>query len=264
MRVSAADALHALVVVLPVVALTSVMVWFSENRIAPTSSVEGSSANPLGLLTSNFVYDGSVNVENIATSSAFLLVVFLYFPRVVRVVSAYLLPVVAVAAGGLAELTTISTAYATTSICGASCSFYGMSGVSNAVIGFTIASFLTCFGLMALRREGAEVVEEGGEKDVRAAVPRRATTPWARAALALAFVAYVLLLLLLAGLIAPPAHQAVGTGSTGPSSPPPAILVQTPPVWFVHSASLAYGFALALAIVLAAGRRYGLFAPPGR
>jgi hypothetical protein len=102
-------------------------------------------------------------------------------------------------------------------------------------------------------------------KNERAAIPRRATTPGAEAALAVAFVAYILLLLLFAGLIALPAHQANGTGATGPASPPPppAILVQTPPVWFVHSASLAYGFALAVAIVLAAVRRYGPLVPSG-
>jgi hypothetical protein len=253
---SGSDLFHAAIVCLPVVAFTLLMVLLSLDRIAPSAAVEGSSANPVGILTSNFVYDGSVNVMNIVTSSAFLLVVFLYYPRTLRTLAAYLLPLVAVAAGGFAELTAISTVYATPRICGVSCSFYGMSGVSNAVIGFTVASFLTCFGLMLLHRRGRLTPAKGS--------PLRASRSRNQLGLMVAFVLYLALLLVFAGVIALPTSgtPSQGSGTTGPP-PPPAIFTQAPPTAFVHSASLTYGFLLCVGAVYLVGRRYEVFIPAG-
>jgi hypothetical protein len=252
---SGGDLLHAALVCLPVVAFTLFMVLLSLDRIAPSAAVEGSSANPVGILTSNFVYDGSVNVLNIVTSSAFLLVVFLYYPRALRTLSAYLLPLVAVAAGGFAELTAISTVYATPRICGVSCSFYGMSGVSNAVIGFTVASFLTCFGLMVLQRRGRLIS--------RQSTRLRASRLRNQIGLIGVFVLYIALLLAFAGVIALPmaGTPSQGSGTAGPP-PPRAIFTQAPPTAFVHSASLTYGFLLCVGAVFLVNRRYQLFVPP--
>ena len=252
---SGSDLLHAALVCLPVVAFALVMVLLSVDRIAPSAAVEGSSANPVGILTSNFVYDGSVNVVNIVTSSAFLLVVFLYYPRVLRTLSAYLLPLVAVAAGGFAELTAISSVYATPRICGVSCSFYGMSGVSNAVIGFTVASFLTCFGLIILQRRG--------RLTSRQSTPLRASRLRNQIGLIGAFLLYIALLLVFAGVIALPASGAPAQGSGTAGPPPPAIFTQAPPTAFVHSASLTYGFLLCVGAVFLVNRRFRVFAPPG-
>jgi len=251
---SAGDVLQVIVVCLPIAAFSLVMVWLSEDRIAPSAAVEGSSTNPLGILTSNFVYDGSVNVLNIVTSSVFLLLVLLYYPRVLRILSAYLLPFIAVACGGFAELTAISTVYATPAVCGASCSFYGMSGVSNGVVGFTIASFLICFGIMVLQRRGRLATIER--------TPFRSNRARNQIGLVLAFSVYLVLLLAFAGLIVVPSagQAAPGTGSAAPP-PPPAIFTQTPPVAIVHSASLTYGFLLSIGIFFLVNRRYRIFVP---
>ncbi len=251
---SAGDVLQLTLVGLPVAAFVLVMVWLSEDRIAPSAAVEGSSSNPLGILTSNFVYDGSVNVLNIVASSVFLLLVLLYYPKALRTFLAYLLPFVAVACGGFAELTAISTVYATPAICGTSCSFYGMSGVSNGVVGFTIASFLVCFGIMILQKRGRLATMER--------TPLRSSRPRNQIGLVLAFCGYLVLLLIFAGLIVFPTtgQGAPGTGTAGPP-PPPAIFAQTPPVAFVHSASLAYGFLLSIGVFLLVNRRYRIFVP---
>jgi len=144
--------LHAAIISAPVIVFTSIIVWFSQNRISPNPTVEASAANPLGLLTSNFVYDGSINIENIAISSVFLLIVCLYYPKQLRIFMVYLLPFIAVAAGALAEFTAISSPYVSSPLCAQSCSFYGMSGVASATVGFTFASFLIAFGLVILQR----------------------------------------------------------------------------------------------------------------
>ena len=81
-----------------------------------------------------------------------------------------------------------------------------------------------------------------------------------QAGLALALVVYLFLLLVFAGVIPLPttSGQAQGSGTTGPS-PPPAIFTQTPPVAFVHSASLTYGFLFSVALVFLVNRRYRVF-----
>lgn len=247
---------RAALVVLPVVGLCSILLLLSIHRISPSPSVEGSSANPLGLLVSNFVYDGSVNVENVLASSAFLFVVFVYLPSTLRIASAYLLPFVAVAVGCFAQLTAISSVYVTPRVCAASCSFYGMSGVSNAVIGFTLASFAACLALTLLEKRGRIVARQGPL--LRLSGLRN------QLVLAGALLAYVSLLLLFAGLLTLPLrHPSVsGVGGQSISVPPPAILTQPPPTALVHAASLAYGFIFCVAIFVMVSRRYGVFARP--
>jgi hypothetical protein len=256
---SSRDIPHFLLVALPVVGFASVMVWFSLIQVPPTPAVEGSSANPIGLLTSNFVYNGSENIENIVTSSFFLLLALLYYPRILRLLAAYLLPFVAVATGGFAQLTAILTVYATPRICGDACSFYGMSGVSNAVIGFTVASFSICFGFMAFQRKGRRST---GRKS-----PPRAARLRYQLSLVAAFALYIALLLTFAGVIAlsAPVHHTSGPGTTTPTvgasplpPPLPPIFLQSPPAWVVHSASLTYGFLVSVTIFFLVNRRYHL------
>ena len=81
-------------------------------------------------------------------------------------------------------------------------------------------------------------------------------------ALAGAFVLYILLLLVFAGVIALPTAGSPGQGSEiGGPPPPPAIFTQAPPTALVHSASLTYGFLLFLGAVFLVNRRYGVFVP---
>jgi len=215
--------------------------------------VEASAANPLGLLTSNFVYDGSINVENIILSSAFLLVVCLFYPSRLRIFLVYLLPLVALAAGGLAEFTAISSPYLSLPLCAQSCSFYGMSAVASAAVGFTSATFLVAFGLIAVQKVRERTPGRGFAASLRWTGLR------SEAVLSSAFVAYLVLLLLFSGVIAlPGAPSSAGSSSSPPS--PPAILTQTPPVMLVHSASLVYGFLLCLATFMQVNRRYHVFA----
>lgn len=252
------DLPHAVAVSAPVVVFVTVILWFALNPISPGPAVEASAANPTGLLTSNFVYDGSINIENILASSVFLLVVFLYYPRDFRFFLACLLPVVAVGAGALAEFTAISSSYVSLPFCSKSCSFYGMSGVASGMIGFAVASFLIALGLMVLQGRGrlsARNWDSRLERGWRGPVVLLST-----------FVGYVALLLFFSGLIAFPSPASVSghQGGGGVSSPPPAILTQTPPVALVHSASLVYGFLLCLAVFMRVNQRYHIVSPSGR
>ncbi len=239
----------AVVLLLPILSFGSVIMWFSVYPIDPSPSFEASLANPLGLITSNFVYDGAVNVENILASSVFLLIVCLYYPPGVRSLVVYLLPFVTVGTGGLAELTAMTSAYANLRICYLSCSFYGMSGVASAAIGFTGACFLVSFGLIVLRKKGRLALAEESNLS-------RLTAARGQVVLVFSFVVYLLLLLLFSGLLVFPVteigHQTVGGGS----SSAPAILIQTPPAAFVHSASIIYGFVLCLTILVMVNRRH--------
>jgi hypothetical protein len=250
--------LRALVISAPLIVFTSIVFLFSEYRISPNPAVEASAANPLGLLTSNFVYDGSINVENIVLSSVFLLVVCLYYPRELRIFMVYFVPIIAVVAGGLAEFTAISSPYVSLHVCAQSCSFYGMSAVASAMVGFTVASFFVCFGLIVVQRTT-------GKPTIRRSdtFPDR-TGLRGQAILVSAFVVYVVLLLFFSGVIAlpspPSGHQSPG----GSSSPPPAIFTQTAPVALVHTASIAYGFLLCLATFALVNRRYHIFVSPAR
>lgn len=231
----------------PLVVFASLMLWLSRNPITPSAGVEASASNPAGLLTSNFVYDGSINIENIALSCVFLLFLCLFLPRRLDVYLVYVLPVGAVASGALGELTAISAPYVSTTVCGGGCSFYGMSGIGSAMVGFTFAVFFIAFGLTVLAASGRL---PGLPKPSR----RREVL------LVCAFAAYVILLLFFAGLIALPSHPqpSQGGGSSPPSPPPPAILTQTPPVALVHGASLVYGFLLCVITFALVNRRYRL------
>lgn len=249
---------HAAVVAAPVLAFTLVILWFWYSPISPGPAVEASSGNPAGFLTSNFVYDGYINVENIVASSAFVLLVCAYYPRGLRFFLACLLPFAAVGAGALAELTTVSTSYIDLPFCSGACSFYGMSGIASGTIGFAVASFLIALGIFVLRGRGRLVVKSG---DGIFANGRTGLV-----VLISAFVAYLVLLLVFSGLIALPAATSGGhpSGGVAPSPPPPAILTQTPPVALVHSASLVYGFLLCLAVLARVNRRYHILVLPGR
>ncbi|MDA4135542.1 MAG: hypothetical protein OK449_00910 [Thaumarchaeota archaeon] len=247
--------LHAAVISAPLIFFTSIVFLFSEYRISPNPAVEASAANPLGLLTSNFVYDGSINVENIVLSSVFLLVVCLYYPRELRIFMVYFVPIVAVAAGGLAELTAISSPYVSIHVCAQSCSFYGMSAVASAMVGFTVASFFICFGLIVVQRTtGRPVIRKSDIFTERTGLRGQAI-------LVSAFVVYVVLLLFFSGAIALPSAPS-GHQSPGGSSPPPAIFTQTAPVALVHTASITYGFLLCLATFALVNRRYHVFVSP--
>ncbi len=248
---------HAAVVAAPVLAFTSLILWFWHNPISPEPSVEASLANPAGFLTSNFVYDGYINIENIVASSAFVLLVCAYYPRDLRPLLACLLPFAAVGASALAELTTASTSYINLPFCSGSCSFYGMSGVASGMIGFAVASFLIALGIFALRRSGRVQPRDGN------AIFGNGRT--GLVVLLSAFVVYVVLLLFFSGLVALPAATSGGHSSGGVSpSPPPAILTQTPPVALVHSASLTYGFLLCLVVLVRVNRRYRILVLPAR
>jgi hypothetical protein len=250
--------LHAAVISAPVIVFTSIIVWFSQNRISPNPTVEASAANPLGLLTSNFVYDGSINIENIVASSVFLLIVCLYYPKQLRIFMVYLLPFIAVAAGALAEFTAISSPYVSLPLCAQSCSFYGMSGVASATVGFTFASFLIAFGLIILQRmKGRLSIKQSTLLTGRIGLTSQVI-------LVSAFVVYLVLLLVFSGVIALPSSPSSTSSSSSSPPPPPAILTQAPPVLLVHSASLVYGFLLCLATFVQVNRRYHIFAPPVR
>jgi hypothetical protein len=244
------------IIAAPLFIFSAIMFWFSQYRIIPDPTVEASVANPVGLFTSNFVYDGSINIENILSSSVFLLVVCLYYPRPLRVFLVYFLPFAAVVAGGLAELTAISSPYVSLPFCSKSCSFYGMSGIASAMIGFTFAGFAISFALIIVRRAGGFnrrdfLLPEGSR--------RRSIV-----VLISSFVLYLLLLLFFSGVIALPrgSSTAPGGGSSSGPPPPPAIFTQPPPVALVHSASLVYGFVLCITTFILVNRRYHLFSPP--
>lgn len=255
--------LQAALISAPLIVFASIIFWFSRNPISPNPTVEGSVANPLGLITSNFVYDGWTNIENIILASVFLLIVCLYYPKKVRIFIVYPLPFLAVASGGLAMLTAISSPYVSLSFCALTCSFYGMSGIASAMVGFTFASFFISFGLIIIQ-------ETKGEPATKQNIILRGRTRLrSQAILACAFVVYVLLLLLFAGVIALPnpssGNQPPGNSSQGTTPPPPPpIFTQTPPTLLVHSASLVYGFLLCLATFFLVNRRYHIFVSPVR
>ena len=246
----------------PLIVFSSIIFWFSRNPISPSPTVEGSVANPLGLITSNFVYDGWANIENIILASVFLLIVCLYYPKKLRIFLVYPLPFLAVASGGLAMLTAISSPYVSLPFCALSCSFYGMSGIASAMVGFTFASFFISFGLIIIQdaKRGPAIKQN--------IMVRGRTGLRSQAILASAFVVYVLLLLLFAGVItlpsSPSGNQPSGNSSGTTPPPPPPIFTQTRPTLLVHSASLVYGFLLCLATFFLVNRRYHIFVSPVR
>jgi hypothetical protein len=251
-------ALQIALISAPLIVFASIIFWFSRNPISPDPAVEASVANPVGLITSNFVYDGWTNLENIILASVFLLVVCLFYPKKLRIFMVYPLPFLAVAAGGLAMLTAISSPYVSLPFCAPSCSFYGMSGVASAMVGFTFASFFISFALLSVREAKGGPAAGPGIKERWNVRSRK------RAILASALVVYVLLLLLFAGVIDLPSSSS-GSHASGNSSqgttppPPPPIFTQSRPTLLVHSASLVYGFLLCLATFFLVNRRYHIF-----
>lgn len=240
--------LSAAIVVAPLISFVLLILWFSQNRLSPNPANEASVANPLGLVISNFVYDGHINVENIILSCVFLLIVFLYFPKMLRFTAAFLLPFMALAAAAIAEITAISTP-----LCAKYCSFYGMSAVANAVVGFTVASFVISFVFIFQARRS---------KLSQRITPLRANRLRNQAILAFAFVMYLILLLLFAGAFTLQTHGP--SQQTSGSAPPTTVFIQTtvqesPPVKIVHSSSLVVGFLLFLTLFVLTNHRYRLF-----
>ena len=130
---------------LPAVAFILVYAWFTYYPIVQSSSVNASASNPLGFVISNFVFDGIVNFENILISCVFLFMLFLYYPRVLRISAALFMPVIGLSSGIVTELAALFT-------CQQSCSFYGMSGVSGGIVGYTFANFLVALAIVSMRR----------------------------------------------------------------------------------------------------------------
>jgi hypothetical protein len=248
------DFLNTILLICPLVVFLSVLLWFSHDPISPTPVNEASLTNPVGFLTSNFVYDGIVNIETILTSSAYLLLVCIFYPRNFRFLAVCLLPLVALGAGALAELTAISTHYTNLGICTVPCSFYGMSAVAAGAIGFTIACFLIWFGLQWLGKIN-RIFQSSSVSNTRL---RRN-----RLAVMLAFASYILLLLFFSGilglLIPVPAHPQTSTGTPAVSPPPPAVLTESTPTAFVHSAGLVYGFLFCISLLVQVNRHYDIF-----
>lgn len=223
---------EAILVLSPSLGVVLVFIWFSIHKISEGASINASFANPIGFLISNFVYDGLTNTENIALSCAFLLAVFLFCPTFLRIRSALILPVIAVASGVTAELAAAFT-------CGNACSFYGMSGVTGGVIGFTFANFSIMLGLVFTARRGRKVYNSrnfGKDMLPRFSVP-------------ILLVAYVVLLFLVSGFFA--VHP---TSSNNPFpitiQVPVSITGESQPVQVGHITGLAFGFSLCLVSLL--------------
>jgi len=247
------DFLKAIVLICPLVLFLSAVLWFSHNPVSPTPANEASLANPLGFLTSNFVYDGIVNIENILTSSGFLLLVCIFYPRNFRILAVWLLPLVALGAGALAEFTAISTHYTSLGICTIPCSFYGMSAIASGTIGFTVACFLIWFGLEWFGRDRSFQSDAAPNAQLRRN----------QVIVIVAFVSYILLLLLFSGilglLILTPTHPQTSTGTSVVSPPPPAVLTEPAPTAFVHSAGLVYGLLFCISLFFQVNRHYHIF-----
>ena len=223
---------EAFLVLSPSLGVVLVFVWFSIHTITEGASINASSANPTGFLISNFVYDGLTNTENIALSCAFLLAVFLFCPKFLRIRSALFLPVIAMASGVTAELAAAVT-------CGQGCSFYGMSGVTGGVIGFTFANFSIVLGLVFSARHGRKVHNSrDSSKD---------KLSWFSVTILL--VAYIVLLFLVSGFFA--LHP---TSSNNPFpitiQVPVSIAGESQPVQVGHITGLAFGFSLCLALLI--------------
>lgn len=86
-----------------------------------------------------------VNIENIVISCVFLFMLFLYYPRVLRISAALFLPIIGLSSGIATELAAFFT-------CQQSCSFYGMSGVSGGIVGYTFANFLVALAIVSMPR----------------------------------------------------------------------------------------------------------------
>lgn len=219
----------------PLLATVALFIWLSKYTLSQGPSVDASLGNPLGFLISNFVYDGRINVENIALSCAFLLAIFLFYPRVLKIRSALFFPAFALMSGAMTEV-------AAEIACHGSCSFYGMSGIAGGIIGFTLANFSIAMMGTLVPRVNAAVIEDAKlvDKLPRSTVPAL-------------FVAYVILLFLLSGFFA--VHP-VSNGNPFPVSVqvPVSIATESQPVEVGHTSGILIGFLLYLAMFLSLGK----------
>ena len=223
---------------LPLVAIVALFVWLSVNPISEGQNINASFGNPIGFLVSNFVYDGQINVENIALSCAFLLIIFQFYPRFLKIRSALLLPAFALIAGAITE-------FAAEIACRGSCSFYGMSGISGGIIGFTTANFLlVMIDTFLTRRYKAKAITQKRLKDRLPLFTLPAL-----------FVAYIMLLFIISGFFA--IHQ--GNGNPFPVSVqvPVSISNESQPVQVGHTSGIAVGFILYLALFLSLSKGSG-------
>lgn len=221
-----------MLVLSPILAIVLVFVWLTIHPIAQDPNIDASIINPIGFLVSNFVYDGILNVENIVISCAFLLVIFVFCPPFLRILSSLFLPAIAVASGAIAELAAVLT-------CGTACSFYGMSGIAGGVIGFTFANFFIIFVLIFVAKPTREAI--------KAEVVKPNYLP--KFAVSGIFVAYVILLFLLSGFFA------INTTSTNNPFPvtiqvPISIAGESHSVQVGHSIGIAFGFLVCLALLI--------------
>lgn len=211
--------------------------WFSMNPITQGVSINASFRNPVGFLISNFVFDGYINVENIALSCAFLLAVFLFLPGRLKSMSALFFPAIAVASGAIAEL-------AAALACNQACSFYGMSGVAGGIIGYAIGNYFVAFGIAFISRK-FEYVYRIDEK--------RARFRAARFVLPILLSSYIISLLIISGFFSI-RHTASNTFLPITIQVPVSIATESQPVQLGHTTGIAIGFLLFLVVVLAVSK----------
>lgn len=226
------DILGAALVVAPLIAFAAAFFWFSKYQISQNPTVNASASNPLGFLLSNFVYDGFINIENLIISCLFLAIIFLYYPRYLRITSALFMPLAAISSGVVAELAAIS-------LCVESCSFYGMSGVAGGIIGFTFANFSISFGLLFLHKDG----KIGSQFRAPLLGNRLAN----KLMLVSSFIAYILLLLIFSGFFE------IRSGGSSNQFPvtvqiPETIAASPQSVQIGHTTGIVFGFAFFLAL----------------
>lgn len=185
----------------PIVFIASLYLWFSIHPLTPSPQLNAATGNPLGFLVSNFVYDGVINLENIGASCIFLLFLFLFCPKHLRIISGIFFPFIVLFSGSMTELAAISA-------CGSGCSFYGMSGAAGGAVGFTIACTAVTFGYL-LKNERAGKLKKAG--------------------FGLSLIVYVVLLLFFAGFVAfPTSPQTQATSPISPTTQPASVSWQQP------------------------------------
>lgn len=217
----------------PLIATAAVFVFLTKYALSEGPDINASLGNPLGFLISNFVYDGLINIGNIVLSCVFLLIIFLFYPRFLKIRSALFLPVFALISG-------VITMLAAEVACRGACSFYGMSGVSGGIIGFTFANFsVVLVGTFLTRRvRNKKVVEDAKiiEKLPRFTVPAL-------------LIAYVLLLLMISGFFS--IHQ-ISNSNPFPVAVqlPVSIASESHPVQVGHTSGIVVGFLLYLALFI--------------
>lgn len=223
----------------PLVALVLLITWFSKYTISEGPNINASLVNPLGFLISNFVFDGFLNVENIVLSCVFLSMIFLYYPKFLKIRSAFLLPLFALISGAATELAAEIT-------CRGSCSFYGMSGIAGGVIGFTLANFLiVIIATFFSKNTRVEIIKEMKVKDK---LSRYSVIPL--------LAVYVVLLLALSGFFA--IHPTATNPFPVTVQVPVSIASESQSIQVGHSSGIAIGFLLYLLLFLYLAKRANL------